>query len=44
MRKLLPLLVVGIFVLSGLGAVAGTEGEKENFVSETISFSTPITN
>jgi len=44
LRKLLPLLVVGIFVLSGLGAVAGTEGEKENFVSETISFSTPITN
>ena len=40
----MPLLVVGIFVLSGLGAVAGTEGEKENFVSETISFSTPITN
>ena len=42
MRKLLPLVVVGIFVLSGLGAVAGTESEIENFESETITFSQPI--
>jgi len=38
MMKLLPLLVVGILVLSGLGAIAGTESEKENFESETIIF------
>jgi hypothetical protein len=41
MRKILPLLVVGILVLSGLGAVASTESEKENFELETINFSIP---
>ena len=29
MRKILPLLAVGILVLSGLGAVAISESEKE---------------
>ena len=42
MRKILPLLVVGILVLSGLGAVANTESEKENFKLETVNFSQPI--
>ena len=39
---MLPLVVVGILVLSGLGAIAGTESKKEEFISETISFSQPI--
>ena len=42
MRKVLPLIVVGILVLSGLGAVASTESQKENFVLETINFSQPM--
>ena len=42
MKNLLPLLVVGILVLSGLGAVAGTESEKEDFIIDSISFSQPI--
>ncbi len=41
MRKLIPLLVVGIFVLSGLGAVHGTEINEEQLVSEKIIFSKP---
>jgi len=35
-------MVVGFLVLSGLGAVAGTEVEKEKFKAETITFSQPI--
>ncbi len=42
MRKLFPLLVVGILVLSGLGAIAGTEKNEENILSEKIVFSQPI--
>ena len=42
MRKIIPFLVVSILVLSGLGAVALSEGETENFDSERISFSKPI--
>ena len=41
MRKLLPLIVVGILVFSGLGAVAFNQGEKKNIVSKTIVFSQP---
>ncbi|MCK4995734.1 MAG: hypothetical protein KAR55_02495 [Thermoplasmatales archaeon] len=41
MKKILPLLVVGILVLSGLGAVSGTEGEKKELISEQIVFSQP---
>ena len=42
MRKILPFLVVGILVLSGLGAVAGTEEEKVKIFSEKIIISQPI--
>jgi len=42
MRKILPFLVVGILVLGGLGAVAGTEIDEKEFISETIVFSEPI--
>ena len=38
MKKLMPLLMVGILVLGGLGAVAETEREKEGFLSETVVF------
>jgi len=41
MKKLLAFLIVGIFVLSGLGAVTGTEDDKE-FKSEPIALSRPI--
>lgn len=42
MKKILPLLVVGILVLGGLGAVSGTESEKSEIISEKIAFSQPI--
>ena len=42
MNKILPLLVVGILALSGLGAIAGTEGKEEIFEPETIYFSQPV--
>ncbi len=42
MKKILPILVVGILVLSGLGAVAGSESKNENIISENIVFSQPI--
>ena len=44
LKKILTILIISIFVLSGLGAVAGTEEKienKENFESETLIFSTP---
>ena len=41
MRKLLPFIVVGILVLSGLGAVSGSESNEESIVSEKIYFSQP---
>lgn len=42
MRKILPLLVVGFLVLSGLGAVSGSESVKEELTSERVVFSSPI--
>ena len=45
MKKIIiPISIVGILVLSGLGAVAVTESEKEEFISETIFFSQPMVN
>jgi hypothetical protein len=41
MRKLLPFFVVGILVLSGLGAVSGSESNEESIVSEKIFISQP---
>ena len=41
MKKLLPILVVCFLVLSGLGAVAGT---NENSEMITVSFSSPTIN
>jgi hypothetical protein len=38
-KKYFPLIVVGILVISGLGAVAEIEGEKEQFMTETLMFS-----
>ena len=42
MKKLLPLIVVGIFVLSGLGAVSLPSKDDFEFEKATISFSQPI--
>jgi len=42
MRKILPLIVVGILVLGGLGAVSGTESVKEDFEPNIVSFSKPV--
>ncbi len=42
MKKLLPLLIVGILVLSGLGAVALPD-ENTKFVTKSINFSHPTT-
>ena len=42
MRKMLPLLVVGIFVLSGLGAVALPSNEQTEFKITSDSLSEPI--
>jgi hypothetical protein len=41
LRKTLPFLIVGILVLSGLGAVA-TQYEDFNYENITVSFSKPI--
>jgi len=41
MKKIIPIIIVGIFVLSGLGAVAGTESEEKNFISEKFVISQP---
>lgn len=41
MKKIIPIIVVGIFVLSGLGAVAGTDSEEKNFISEKFIISQP---
>jgi len=40
-KKIIPILVIGIFVLSGLGAVSGTESDEENVISENVFFSQP---
>ena len=42
MKKCLPIIVVGILVLSGLGAVATNDEQKTNMISESITFSEPI--
>jgi len=42
MKKIIPFLVVGIFVLSGLGAVAGTDVLEDKSISNKINFSEPI--
>ena len=41
MKKIIPILIVGVLVLSGFGAVAVTENEKEEVIFETILFSRP---
>ena len=41
MKKIIPILVVSFLVLSGLGAVSGTENENENIISEKFYFSQP---
>ncbi len=41
MKKLLPILVVGIVILGGFGASAITLSEKQNFIQTTIHFSDP---
>ena len=41
MKKIIPILIVGVLVLSGFGAVALTKGEKEEVIFETILFSRP---
>jgi hypothetical protein len=41
MKKLIPVLIVGMVVLGGLGAVAGTEENHVEIVSEKIIFSPP---
>jgi len=42
LKKIIPLVLVGILVLSGLGASGGTMSENENLISETIVFSQPF--
>jgi hypothetical protein len=42
MRKILPLLVVGIFVLSGLGAVAFSSNDETELITNSVSFSKPM--
>jgi hypothetical protein len=41
MKKIIPIVIVGILVLSGLGAVGGTESNEESTISEKIIFSQP---
>jgi hypothetical protein len=42
MKKIIPLLVVSILVLGGLGAVAIPDSEKENIDANIVNFSKPI--
>jgi len=44
MKKIITLLILISLVLSGIGAVAVNESEKEDLISETIIFSQPIIN
>ncbi len=41
MKKFLPLLVVGILVISGVGAIGQSEKQNKNVISEAIVFSQP---
>jgi len=43
MKKFLPILVIGILVLSGLGAVVSSESENELHEQKIVAFSEPIT-
>ena len=42
MKKILPILIIGILIISGLGAVTGTEITKNEKITENIVFSKPI--
>ena len=42
MKKILPILVVVVLVLSGLGAVARNEAKNEKIETVALSFSSPI--
>jgi hypothetical protein len=42
MKKLLSIVIVGILVLSGLGAAAGHEHDEKEYKSDTIVFSQPV--
>jgi hypothetical protein len=42
MKKLLPILVMSVLVISGLGASGETEVENENLMTEKVYFSNPI--
>ena len=44
MKIILPFVVIGILVLSGLGAVNAFESENEQYKQALISFSKPIIN
>ena len=41
MNKILPIMIIGVFILSGFGAVAETQNDTEKYISETLSFSQP---
>jgi hypothetical protein len=42
LRKILPILIIGILVLGGLGAVTGADSEKNEKISKKIEFSQPL--
>jgi hypothetical protein len=42
MKKIVPIFVVGIFILSGFGAVALSEIEEGQYIQEKIFFSNPL--
>jgi hypothetical protein len=42
MKKFIPIFIVGVLLLSGLGAVAGSEFEKKNIIRDELIFSQPI--
>ena len=44
MKKSISILVIGILIISGLGAAVGSEYEKDTSIVETISFSQPKLN
>ncbi|UCF13556.1 MAG: hypothetical protein JSW06_04670 [Thermoplasmatales archaeon] len=41
MKKIIPILIVGVLIISGFGAVAVTEDKKEDVIFETFPFSRP---
>jgi hypothetical protein len=42
LKKILPILIVGVLILGGLGAVSGADSEKNEIISEKIIFSQPF--